>query len=167
MTIGILVQRFGDHIRDSYNSYELDAELDETAVVVAEAFPADLRHIRDHVAHHLIPLVLLARSDSDFDRQECTVIVEHCVSIARRRGAEFSDDHRGSFADYVFMFRPSLLQLDPALSALVHAPHEEIGELMRAAHDVILADGATRPEELRFFAELHADLQAVSGSSRK
>jgi hypothetical protein len=161
MTVGILVQRLGAHIRNSYSSYELDAEVHAQSENATQEFPADLRSMRDSVAHHLILLVLLARSDSDFDYRERDVIVEHCVSVARRRGVELTDNHNSQFADYVWSFRPSLIQLDPALSALIHAPHQEVGELMRAAQNVIAADGVTRAEELHFFSELNEDLKAV------
>jgi hypothetical protein len=161
MTVGILVQRFGAHIRNSYSSYELDADVHTQADKADQEFPADLRSMRDSVAHHLILLVLLARSDNDFDHRERDVIVEHCIAVARRRGIALTDDHNGQFAEYVSAFRPSLIQLDPALSALIHAPHQEVGELMRAAQNVIAADGVTRSEELHFIAELNADLEAI------
>ena len=161
MTVGILVQRFGAHIRNSYSSYELDAQVHAQAEIAAPEFPDDLRHVRECVAHHLILLVLLARSDNDYDYRERDVIVEHCIAVARGRGVELTDTHNTAFAEYAWSFRPSLLQLDPAISALTHAPHQEIGEFMNAARNVVAADGANRPEELHFLSELNEDLKAL------
>ena len=166
MTVGILVQRFGAYIRDSYGSYELDAEVQAQADKAAEAFPAGLRDIRESIAHHLIPLVLLARCDNDYDHRERDVIVEHCVVVARQKGVELTDAHKAVFADYVSAFRPGLIQLDPALDRLARAPQQEIAGLLRAAHNVVLADGATRPEELRFFADLNRELEAALAPPR-
>ncbi len=166
MTLGILVQRFGTYIRDSYSTDELAADAQMSAdAASADDFPEDLRHMRDCVSHHLILLVLLARTDNDFAVEERDVIVEHCISMARRRGVEIMGEHMQIFVDYVSIFRPSLLQLDPALSALIRAHNQEIGDLLRAAHSVIVADGTTRPEELHFFTELNADIEAALASS--
>jgi hypothetical protein len=159
MALGLLVGRFGTFVREAHSAGGGDAP------VAPAAFPGPLNHVRDAVSHHLIPLLLLARSDNDFSPQERDVIVAHCVALARGTGVEIGDALTVDFSDYVGTFRPTLMQLDPALSRLEKAPHAEVGALLAAARAVIDADGVVRPEETRFLAELSEELDAFKTAS--
>lgn len=155
MALGLLVGRFGTFVREVHQSSGAAAG---GAPSSSAAFPSELNALRDAIAHHLIPLVLLARCDNDYAEREREAIVEHCASLARRRGLELADAQRRALTDYVSDYRPSLLQLDPALSIVAEAPHEEVALLIAAARVVVEADGRVEPEEARFLSELSEEL---------
>jgi hypothetical protein len=157
MSLGLLVGRFGSFVRETQAAQGDAAPL--------APFPDGLNHLRDAVGHHLIPLVLIARSDGDFEQRERDVIVTHCVTLARRQGLELDGSGTVEFVEYVESYRPSLMQLDPALTRLERGDHDEMAALVAAARAVIEADGVIRPEETRFLDQLSEDigrLRAVS-----
>lgn len=158
MSLGVMVSRFGDFVRESHT---VQAQGDTAGLPAGEAFPDELLHLREAVSHHLIPLALLARSDRDFSPLERDVIVAHCAAIASRHGLEMGGAHAAVLSDYVSSFVPTLAQLEPALHRLAHAPHDEVVELVNAAKAVFDADGVHRPAEAKFFQTLCDDLNAL------
>lgn len=157
MSLGILVGRFGAFVREAHVVVVDDHQPEE--------FPNDLNMLREAIAHHLIPLMLLARSDGEFAPQERDVVVAHCIDQARRRGIEVDSGRASLFSDYVSSYRPTLMQLDPALARLTHSAHEEVLNLVCAAQAVIEADGVVRPEEAKLLAELNEDLRDLLANS--
>ena len=152
--LGFLVDTFGDFVREVYVPIE--------AIEAQVGFPEELHGLRDAVGHHLIPLLLLARTDREFAPCEEDSIVAHCVMFARRQGVSCDEARAAAFREYVASFRPSLMQLDPALVRLAKCAHGEFAALVDAAHAVVAADGVSRPEEVKFLARLQGDLEKLS-----
>ena len=148
MTWGLLVGRFGTFVRDNC-TVEAQAAASTEAVC-----PEDVEHVRSAVAHHLIPLMLLSKVDGETADSEIAVILDHCVAIARRREVVLADGHRAAFAAYVAGYRPTLMQLDPALRLLERDNLEDLADLFTAASSVISADGRLDPAELRLLDEI-------------
>jgi hypothetical protein len=157
MSLGLLVGRFGSFVRETRASQEDSAP--------PPPFPDGLNHLRDAVGHHLIPLVLIARSDGDFEPRERDVIVTHCITFARNQGLELDGSGTIEFVQYVESYRPSLMQLDPALSRLERGDHDEMAVLVAAARAVIEADGVIRPEEARFLDQLSEEIGRLRAKS--
>ena len=99
MSLGLLVGRFGSFVRETHVAPV------ETASPTP--FPDELNHLREAVGHHLIPLVLIARSDGEFESRERDVIVTHCVGLARRQGLELDGSGTIEFVEYVETFGPA------------------------------------------------------------
>jgi tellurite resistance protein len=150
MTYGILVGRFGDLVRKRHEGMP-DA-------VASSPFPDALQAEREIISHHLIVLSLLARADGDFAGVEQRVIVEHCLSLLERIGVKPSASDRGTLENYVAVFRPSLMQLDPAMRRLEKDSAAAIASLLCAARKVIDADGRVTPQETKLLDELRAEL---------
>jgi len=153
MSFGLLVGRFGTFVRETHVAIVSDE--------VAIPFPDELNQIRLAIAHHLIPLTLLARCDGDFAPQERDAIVAHCVTVAARRGVDVDSRRTALFTDYVADYRPSLMQLDQAIARLAESSRAELLELVEAARAVVDADGVTRDEEKRFLLTLGEELRAL------
>jgi len=147
MALGILVGRFGPFVRERH---------DPPAVMEgpAPAFSEDLQGLHRAYAHHIIPLSLLSRSDGDAAASEQKVIVDHCLALARTAGLPASAKEAAALTSYVAGFRPTLVQLDPALHRLEHEPKELVSAFLAAVQGVIEADGVTKPEEAHFLANL-------------
>ena len=154
MSLGLLVGRFGTFVRETHTP---PAQLPPEP-----AFPDRLNHLREAVGHHLIPLVLIAKSDGEFEVRERDVIVGHCVAFAQSRGLEFDGAAKVEFVEYIDSYCPSLMQLDPALKRLEHGGHDELIALVAAVRAVMEADGVIRPEEMRFLNELNEELERFS-----
>ncbi len=157
MSLGLLVGRFGTFVKETRVSVVEDDKPEAP-------YPDELNHLREAVGHHLIPLMLLARSDGDFAPREQDVIVAYCVTLARRQGLEVSGSDALVLNDYIAGYRPTLMQLDPALARLARGSHEEVAELVAAARAVVEADGVTRPEEATFLCQLGEDLGNMSSA---
>jgi len=157
MSLGLLVGRFGNFVRETHT-----AQADPLPV---PPFPDGLNHLREAIGNHLIPLVLIARSDCDFDPRERDAIVTHCVTFAQSRGVEFDGSDTLEFVEYIESYRPSLMQLDPALMLLERGSHDEMAALLAAARAVIEADGVIRPEETKFLDELKEELARFAAGS--
>lgn len=154
--LGLLVETFGNFVREIHIPPEaLEAQV---------GFPADLHDLREAVGHHLIPLLLLARTDRNFVPSEFDVIVTHCLTFAEQRGVACSGARAAAFRDYVDTFRPSLMQLDPALERLGKCEHGEFACLVEAAQKLVAADGVSRPEEVQFLARLQGELDKLTQS---
>ena len=147
MALGILVGRFGPFVRERHDPPTL---MDGPS----PAFSEDLQGLHRDYAHHIIPLSLLSRSDGDFAAAEQKVIVDHCLALARAAGHPASDKEAAALAKYVACFRPTLMQLDPALHRLEHEPRERVTAFLGAVQGVIEADGVTKPEEAHFLSNL-------------
>jgi|SRR5579871_1393174 len=156
--LGLLVGRFGDFVRE----YHVPPE----QALPQAPFPDTLVHLREHVSHHLIPLVLIARSDpGPLIDEERAVIVTHCLELAKETGLVFSGTEHAVLDDYVADFHPTLAQLEPALHRLGRAGHDEVVSLFKAAQDVVLADGVTSLQEAALLAELEADLKKFAAET--
>lgn len=149
MTLGSIVSRFGAFIGEQPVAPEPTA---------GERFPAELVRIRDTVGHHMVPLALLARSDGDNAPSEREVILRYCIRKLRRAHMELSLAEQASLSDFLRDFRPSRVNLRPALKRLEEESHEDIVALVEAAKAIVDADGERRPREVRFLSDLMSDL---------
>lgn len=156
MSLHILVEQFGEFVRNAHEPAEAKPE---------PAFPAELQDLRDAINHHLIPLLLLARSDRDFASEERDVIVSHCMAMAEHHGALKDASHTEALQNYAANFRPTLLQLAPALARLARGDHQEFAALVKAARHVVMSDGIARPEEERLLARLRTELDGLSATA--
>jgi tellurite resistance protein len=157
MSLGLLVGRFGNFVRETHVP-PIESE-------PLPPFPDGLNHLREAVGHHLIPLVLIARADGEFERRERDVIVTHCMTFARSRGLEIDGSGTVELVEYIESYRPSLMQLDPALTRLERGSHDEMAALIAAARAVVEADGVIRPEETRLLDELKAELGRLGAAA--
>jgi hypothetical protein len=164
MSLGLLVGRFGTFIRETHGS-ALERDDPAGGAPSEGEFPDQLNHVRDTVAHHLIPLLLLARADNDFAPQERDVIVEHCIALASRQGIKLAGSHVVVLTDYISTYRPSLMQLDPALHRLAQADHDDIADLLMAAKSVVEADGVIQAAETRFLTNLSDELAILKAGA--
>jgi tellurite resistance protein len=78
---------------------------------------------------------------------------------------EFDGSDTLEFVEYIESYRPSLMQLDPALMLLERGSHDEMAALLAAARAVIEADGVIRPEETKFLDELKEELARFAAGS--
>jgi hypothetical protein len=157
MTLGLLVGHFGNFVR------EIHVRQDDSPPPTP--FPDSLNHLREAVGHHLVPLILVARSDGEFEGRERDVIVTHCVTLARSRGLELDGSGTVEFVEYIEGYWPSLLQLEPALKRLEHGDHDELAALLMAVRAVIEADGVIRPEETHLLDQLNEELGRLRAGS--
>ena len=148
MSLGLLVGRFGTFVRGNC------AVPVEAGPSTEASCPEDIEHLRAFVAHHLIPLMLLSKVDGSSVPAEQKIIVDHCLALAKRHDILVSDTGRAAFAAYVSDYRPSLMQLDPALGLLERDSLEDLADLLAAASAVISADGLIEPAELRLLDEI-------------
>jgi len=147
MSLGLLVGSFGDLVR-------MRANAPEAPELAPEAnFPPDFAALRETLAHHLIPLALLARSDGDFADAERNVIIEHCAAIGGLDPAQ-----RKMIDDYLRNTKPALTQLDPALRRLEKEDPRNIKSLIDAAERLIRADGRIDEAETRLLQRMRAEL---------
>lgn len=157
MSLGLLVGRFGNYVRETY--------VPPVQTPPPAPFPESLGRLREATGHHLIPLVLIARADGEFAASEREVIVKHCVDLARAGGVQLDDADVKSFDEYVASYRPTLVQLEPAIHRLSHGTHDEVAGLIDAARTVVEADGVTRPEETKLLTELSAEMDRLAKGS--
>lgn len=149
MALGALIDHFGQFVRERHDPLP--------AAPAPAEFPPELAELHRNFGHHVILLGLLARSDGEFAPAERNIIVGHCLQLAVRAGP-VSEETREALDAYVGCFRPSLVQLDPALHRLRHDPPGDVAALIAAAQALIAADGVARPEEARFLEGLKAGL---------
>lgn len=155
--LGGLVEIFGGFVREVYVPMEaIDAQV---------GFPPELHDLRDAVGHHLIPLLLLARADRECAPCEFEIVVAHCTAFARQRGVACDERKAAAFRDYAASFRPSLMQLDPALAQFARCEPGEFAALLNAAQELVASDGASKPEEMRFLAQLRQRLATLPAAS--
>src|SRR5262249_8051821 len=133
MTLGLLVGRFGTFVRENHTPHPSPPP--------EAPFPPHLNQLREKVAHHLIPLVLIGRSDRAFLACERDVIVRHCVAVASDAGLTLETSEIDAFDSYVDDYHPALMQLEPALHRLGRCSHTELERLLGAAQALVAADG--------------------------
>jgi len=150
MSLHMFTNRLGEFIRENHIPAE-DISLEVP-------FPIELRELREAVGHHLIPLLLIARSDRNIAPEECEIIVQHGLDTAARHGIVNDEKHSKALREYVATFRPALSQLDPAIAHLAYGDHEDFVALVDAARNVVMCDGVSRPEEAKFLALLRNEL---------
>jgi len=154
MTLGVLVIRFGTYVRENHTPHPSPPP--------EPPFPPQLIQLREKVAHHLIPLVLIGRSDREFLDSERDVIVRHCIAVASDSGLTLDKSEIDQFDSYVDDFHPALMQLEPVLHRLARCPHAEVEGLLEAAQALVAADGQVTPEEMRLLSELQEELAALT-----
>lgn len=150
MSLHLFANRLGEFIRENHVSVE------DTSPNVP--FPIELQELREAVGHHLIPLLLIARSDRNIAPEECEIIVQHGLDMAARHGIANDEKHSKVLREYVAIFRPARSQLDPAIAYLAHGDHEDFVALIDAAQKVVMCDGVSHPEEAKFLALLREEL---------
>lgn len=150
MTIGLLVAHFGDLAR------RRNAPLESSAAAPPEEFSPRLVRLRERLAHHLIPLALIARSDGEFAAVEREVIVSHCAAVAG-----LDADECALIEGYLRDSRPSLIQLDPALHRLEAEETHNLWALVDTVERVIVADGRVDPAEIRLLERMRDALATL------
>ena len=148
MALGVLVGHFEQLVRMRNAAAEPGPPASQE-----ENFPPEFQDLRERVAHHLIPLALIARADGDFADAERKVILEHCASFAGLNPGE-----RAMLEDYLRQSRPALSQLDPALKRLEQENPGNAKAFVDTAEQVIRADGRTDPAELRLLEHIRREL---------
>jgi hypothetical protein len=155
MSLGLLVGRFGDLVREQIPAQQV-------VFIPEEVFPAQLQRLRAEFGHHLIPLVLLSRIDGNCVEAEREAIVAHCLAMAEKSGIAVNEAERDALAAYIAEFRPTFAQLEPALKRIENESAENIAALIASAIAVVDADGERRAVELGLLAELEQELRAVT-----
>jgi tellurite resistance protein len=149
MTLGLLVGRFGSFVREQH---------DEMASAPSTEIAEPLAHEREAIAHHMIPLALLARSDGNSDVAEQSAMFDHALAVLAAKGETVSEPDRAALKSYIAGVRPSLVQLDPALKRLEHEPPQSVADLLDAAKKVMEADGVLDPAEAHLLDEMKHEL---------
>lgn len=149
MSLGLLVGRFGAFVREQH---------DAAASAPATPIEEPLAHERQMIAHHMIPLALLARSDGNSDVAEQAAMLDHALAVLTMKGEIVSDADRAALKSYIAAMRPSLVQLDPALKRLEQESPETVAALLAAAKNVMMADGALDAAETHLLEEMQKDL---------
>ncbi|MGN6149830.1 MAG: TerB family tellurite resistance protein [Rhizomicrobium sp.] len=138
--------RFGQYVRDRH---EPRAAQDSAEI----PYPLP-QETRDVITHHLIPLGLLARADGDIAAAERKAMVDHAIAMLAKNGHPVSDAQMGGLTDYVAGFRPSLMQLDPALHRIEREDADTKIAFLSAARAVANADGKITDGEARLLDEM-------------
>jgi tellurite resistance protein len=149
MSLGLLVGRFGSFVREQHD-----------AIATAPTAPIEepLAHERQMIAHHMIPLALLARSDGNSDVAEQAAMLDHAIAILKMKGETVGEADRAALKTYIASLEPSLVQLDPALKRLEHGSPQEMAALLDAARKVMMADGTVDAAEAHLLDELQQEL---------
>jgi hypothetical protein len=157
MSLGLLVGRFGQFVREQHNPSIQETEPEQP-------FPENLSRLREAVSHHVIPLALLARADGDFAQSERQAIFDHCLALLRSNGIPTGSEDSAALGEYIAACRPSLLQLDPALKRLEKESPQAVSAMLAAAEAVIEADGRCDPAEARLMADMREELAKLHGA---
>jgi tellurite resistance protein len=124
-------------------------------------FPEELARVFEISGHHLVALVLVARSDDEVVATERQTIVRHCTDRAEKAGVELSSMEKAALYDYLRHFRPTLIQFISAMERLNHDTKNEIADLIAAARAVVEADGVVRLQEALYLTSLERELLAL------
>ena len=138
--------RFGQYVRDRH-----EPRTAQDSVEIPYPLSQDTRDI---IAHHLIPLGLLARADGDIAAAEQKAMCDHAIAMLAKSGHPTSDADIGKLKDYIASFRPSLMQLDPALHRIEREDADTKIAFLGAARAVVMADGRIDAAEARLLDEL-------------
>ncbi len=126
-------------------------------------FPFRLEAVRAAIEHHLVPLIIVARSDRELLTSERDVIVDHCRLILRQhRDRLLSAAEIAELEEYVERFSPNLSQLDAALHKFETEGRDEFANLLATADRVITADDIVREEERKQLAEIKKQFEQVA-----
>jgi hypothetical protein len=128
-------------------------------------FPFQLESISPAVGHHLVPLIMMARSDHELLSDERDVIVEHCRALLRHQDRLLSASEIKALEDFIEHFLPNATQLDTALRKFEAEKIEEFPYLIGAAAAVITADDVVRDEERAQLAEIKKQFEALRTKS--
>lgn len=154
MTVEKLVDEFGEFLRKRACAAGIEGP--------SMPFPERVERLRAAISHHLIPLLLLARADRIFDASERDVILDHCQALARKHGMPMDVADREALGEYMAVFRPTLMQLAPALAHVARDGREDFADLIATAQRVMDADGARCAGETIFLDRLKARLSEIS-----
>jgi tellurite resistance protein len=124
-------------------------------------FPDELARVFAMSGHHIVALMLVARSDDELVATERQAILRHCADRAQRAGEELSPAERASLYDYMREFRPNLSQFISAMEQLKKDSKDELADLIAAAREVVEADGVVRLQEALYITSLQRDLHAL------
>jgi hypothetical protein len=138
--------RLGQYVRDRH-----EPRVAQDSAQIPYPLPQETR---DVIAHHLIPLGLLARADGDIATAEQKAMLDHAVAMLAKSGHPVRDADMGKLQDYVAGFRPSLMQLDPALHRLEREDTDTKIAFLGAARAVANADGRISDGEARLLDEM-------------
>ena len=153
MSIQSLLSRFGAFIRGLYT---LPPQAGPEV-----PFPFRLRSQEITIGHHLVPLIMLARSDGELSEGERDVIVAHCQVLSTRRGQRLNPQELTDLETYIGHLAPDLAVLDPALRRLESGGHDELADLFSAAHRVILVDDIVKAGELNQLVDIMEQLDRL------
>jgi|SRR5882672_6448948 len=131
------------------------------SAILPGPFPDELARVFEVSGHHIVALILVARSDDEVVATERQTIVRHCADRAQKAGLELSSMERAALYDYLHDFRPTLMQLISAVERLKHDTKGEIAELIAAAQEVVEADGVVRLQEALYLTSLQRDLLSL------
>ena len=154
MSLGLLVGRFGDFLREL-------PEPSAAAAAEETPFPDQLERMRDQFGHHIVILTLLSRSDGEAVMLERQAILDHCLDRARQAGKPATAAEAAELGDHLRDLRPRMTQFDHAIRRLEDGSKDEMIALVAAAMAVVDADGARRERELEFLADLHRELHTL------
>ena len=153
MSLGLLVGRFGDFLREQ--------PVVPTEIGPEHNFPMQLERLRGQFGHDMILLTMLSRADGEAAPQERQVIFEFCLERARKAGTPATAMEAAELGDYLRDLRPTMAQFDPAIRRLEECGKDEVLALVAAAKAVVDADGARRAQEAEFLADLSRELHAL------
>ena len=149
--LSILVERFAAFLKEQRKHPEL-AEPHSVPPILSQ--PSEI------FGHHLVVLMLLAKSDDAITPSEREKVFDYCVARARKAGAELNAEQTHALDHYLQHHRPAEIQLTPALERLKHDSKEDLASLIAAAHAVVEADGVVRLNEAIYLNSLLRDLHA-------
>jgi hypothetical protein len=138
--------RFGQYVRDRH---------EPCVAPPAPETPTPLpQETRETIAHHLIPLALLARTDGSVAEAEQKAMLDHAVAVLAAAGHPVGEADLAKLKAYIMGFRPTLMQLDPALHRLEQETTDNKIAFLGAARAVVMADGRLDTAEARLLDEL-------------
>lgn len=138
--------RFGQYVRDRHEPCE--------EPIAPEAVYPLAQETREILTPHLIPLALLARADGSVAETEQNVMFDHAMAVLAAAGHPVAEADGAKLRDLIAGFRPTLLQLDPALHRLDRESTGSKIAFLTAARAIVLADGRVDAAEARLLDEL-------------
>ena len=138
--------RFGQYVRDRHEPCVAPPTPETPTPLPQET--------RETIAHHLIPLALLARTDGSVAEAEQKAMLDHAVAMLAAAGHPVGEADLAKLKAYIMGFRPTLMQLDPALHRLEQETTDNKIAFLGAARAVVMADGRLDTAEARLLDEL-------------
>jgi len=145
--------RFGQYVRG-----RCETRTAQDSVEIPYPLPQETR---DVIAHHLIPLALLARADGDVASAEQKAMLDHAITLLTHAGHPVAEADMSKLKDYIAGLRPSLMQLDPALHRIEREDTDTKIAFLGAARAVANADGKITDGEARLLDELKLEFAKV------